>query len=82
MFDELKIDSSIFREAIDKKLFQGPEHERPWRVLQEQAPGGEISWEIEVKDKDGSTRQFPFPDGELATVLAWLERNKGSLENG
>jgi hypothetical protein len=80
MIDEFEIDPNIFRNAIDKKLFQGPENKRPWRVLQKQASSGEMSWEIEIIKPDGSIRQFPLPDGKLATAYTWLEENKVLFE--
>jgi hypothetical protein len=77
--DELAFNPISIQDAVKKKLFQGSVHQRPWHVQQTLASEGEISWHIEVETQDGSKNLHPLADGNLPTVLAWLEQNKDLL---
>jgi hypothetical protein len=78
MFDEFKIDPSLFRDAVDQKLFQSSDRKRHWHVFEVHNSDGP-SWVIEIDVKDGSSNRFPLADGEWPTVYQWLVEHKALL---
>jgi hypothetical protein len=75
LFDEGGVDPTIFRDAVDQKLFQSPDRKRNWHVWEVQNSEGH-SWMIEIDLKDGSSKRFPLADGEWPTVYQWLLEHK------
>jgi hypothetical protein len=80
VFDEINLDPSLFRDAVDQKLFQSPDRKRNWHVFEVQSSDGP-SWVIEIDVKDGSSKRFPLADGNWPTVYQWLVEHKDLLKD-
>jgi hypothetical protein len=78
LFDEGGVNPTIFRDAVDQKLFQSPDRKRIWHVYEVQNSKGP-SWVIEIDANDGSSNRFPLADGEWPTVYQWLLEHKPLL---
>jgi hypothetical protein len=78
LFDKGGVDPTIFRDAVDQRLFQSQHRKRDWRVYEVHNSDGP-SWRIEVSANDGSLNCFPLSDGDWPTVYQWLVENKALL---